>query len=172
MIVFSRICYGLHYSTKGCLFTLLCHCLSDFWSRWAFKGARPFRFWLSHHLWFFNRLLCWDGGGYPSGLSSCDSPVDHSFETTMDSSKRACRVRGVRPIVTHHQVWWFSQMGYEAILIVDLTIPTHQRSIFWDSWSLFQTISADWELWWHATLGHIFPHHFLIVWRSEPSFTV
>ena len=30
MIVFSQICYGLHYSTEGCLFTLLCHCFIDF----------------------------------------------------------------------------------------------------------------------------------------------
>ena len=33
MIVFSRIYYGLHNSTEGCLFTLQCHCLSDFWPR-------------------------------------------------------------------------------------------------------------------------------------------
>ena len=31
MIVFLHICYGLHYSADGCLFTLLCHCFSDFY---------------------------------------------------------------------------------------------------------------------------------------------
>ena len=90
--------------------------------------------------------------------------------------------------MTLRQALWFSQMGCETIFIVDLTIPTHQWSIFWDSWGLFQTLSVDWELWWHATLGHISPLSYLfslafnatifshfdiqsyqfIIWHSEP----
>ena len=30
MIVFSQICYSLHYSADGCSFALLCHFFSDF----------------------------------------------------------------------------------------------------------------------------------------------
>ena len=92
--------------------------------------------------------------------------------------------------MTLRQALWFSQMGCETIFIVDLTILIHQWSIFWDSWSLFQTLSVDWELWRHATLGHISPlsflfslafratisfqfgvqcHHLFLVWHSELS---
>ena len=142
-----------------------------------------FKFWLSHHPWLFSILLCWDYDSYPSGLFSCDSLVDHSFEMTMGSSSRACQVRGVLLIGTHHQVSWFSQMGCETIFIVGLTVPTHQRNIFWDAWSFFQTLPMDWELWWHVTLRHnsplSFPRRlafkaaiFYQLRRSESSFTV
>ena len=146
MIVFSQIYYDFHYSAEGCLLTLVCHYFSDFWSRWASRGARPSGFWLPRYPWLSSRLLCWGRGSYPDRLFPYDSQMDHSFETTMDSSNRAYRVRDIWPIVTHHRVLWFSPMGCKAIFIVGLTVPTHQRSIFWDSWGFFQTVPMDWEL--------------------------
>ena len=99
IIVFSRTCYSLHYSAKGYLFALLVIVLVIF-VEMSLQWSTTFRVWLSHYPWLFNRLLCWDRGSYPSGIFSWDSPLDHSFKTTMDSSSRAFRVRGVWLIVT------------------------------------------------------------------------
>ena len=107
MIVFSQTCCSLLYSADGCLFTLSVT-VSMIFAVMNLQRSTTFGFWLSHYPWLFHRLLCSGRGSYPSGLFSWDSPVDHSFEITMDSSSRAFWVRGVWLIVIHHQASWYS----------------------------------------------------------------
>ena len=89
--------------------------------RWAFSKARPQRFDCPT---IYDSSVDWDRSSYLDGLFSCDSLVDHSFDTTMDSPSRASWVRGIRIVMTLHQASYFSQMGYETMFIVDFTIST------------------------------------------------
>ena len=155
-MVFSQIYYSFHHSAEGYWHALLA-IVPMIFAGASLQQGMTFEFWLPHYPWFFSRLLCWDRGGHPSELFSWDFLVDHSFEMMTDSSSRAFWVKGVTLIVTSRQASWSSQVGYETMFTVDLIIPTRWQSIFWDSWSLFQTLPVDWELWQHATLGHISP---------------
>ena len=54
--------------------------------RWAFNRARPQRFdWPTIR----DSSVDWDRSSYLGGLFSCDSPVDHSFDTTMHSPQQS-----------------------------------------------------------------------------------
>ena len=152
---FSHIPYSLHYLTEGYLFALL-DAISMIFAEMSSQRSTTFGFWLPHYPWLFSRLVCWDRGSYPSGLFSWDSPIDHSFEMTMASSSRAFRVRGVRLIVTLRQTSWFSQILWDYIYSrfnLSNSLTEHLLRLR----ESLSNPSMDWELWRHATLGHIFP---------------
>ena len=124
MIVFSQTHYSLYYSDERYLFALLVT-VSMIFVKMSLQTSMTFGVWLSHYPRLFSKLLCWDRGSYFIRIFSWDSSLDHSFDTTMDSSSRALRVRDVWLIVALRQISRLSQMGCEAIFIVYLTILTH-----------------------------------------------
>ena len=73
--------------------------------RWAFSRSWPQGFDCRT---IHDSSVDWDRSSYLSGLFSCDSPVDHSFNTTMDLFNKTSRVRGIRIIVMLHQALCFS----------------------------------------------------------------
>ena len=104
MIVFSQTYYSLHYWDEVYFFALLVIVS-------VIGRDEPLE---EHDVLGFDcpaihdSSVDWDRGSYPSELFSWDSPLDHSFEMTMDSSNGAFRVRGVWLVVTLHQALWFS----------------------------------------------------------------
>ena len=115
MIVFSQTCHILHYLAEEYLYALLVT-ISMIFAKMSLQRSTTFGFWLSHYPWLFSRLLRWDRGSYPTRLFSWDSPMDHSFEMTIDSSNRAFRVKDVWLIMTLRRVLCFSQMSCDSTL--------------------------------------------------------
>ena len=60
--------------------------------RWAFSKARPQGFDCPT---IHDSSVDWDRSSYPGGLFSCESPMNHSFDTTMDPPSRTSRVRDI-----------------------------------------------------------------------------
>ena len=73
--------------------------------RWAFSRAWPQRFDCPT---IRDSLVNWDRSSYPGGLFSCDSLVDHSFDTMMHSPSGVSQVRGIWIVMTFHQASCFS----------------------------------------------------------------